>query len=166
MFRDVSECRVMEESGKTFKSSGITVLVVEDDHSFRDFLKLMLSAQGFKVLTVESPGKAMETAWTTPEVDLAYIDVNYENTLMTGFDLAEAIKKLKGPGFPFMIMSMNDDMENHRLSKKVGALGFAEKNYDCLEASIQYVKEKLDGPVKKVGDASHKVFSTHTQNPS
>ena len=76
------------------KVSGMTVLVVEDDPSFRDFLKLLLSAQGFRVLTVESPGKAMETAWVKSEVIFAYIDVNYENTTMTGFDLAEAIKKL------------------------------------------------------------------------
>lgn len=163
MVRHVSECRLMEETGNTFKSRGITVLVVEDDQSFRDFLKLMLSAQGFKVLTVESPGKAMETACLTPDIDLAYFDVNYENTTMTEFDLAEAIKKLKGSRFPFMIMSMNDDLGNHRRSQKTGALGFVEKNYESLEASIEYVKRILKENPESAGE-EHRIFNTRNLN--
>ena len=85
----------------------------------------------------------------TPEIQAAYIDVHYENSRMTGFEVAAKIKTIKGIDFPFVVMSTNDNQANQQNSKELGAVAFVDKHYESMKASTEYLREflgNLHGP--------------------
>ncbi len=124
------------------ENGGETVLVVEDDRAQRELLQMFLTDRGYKVRVAESPISALEAVSQSAEVDFAFIDINYAGSTLTGFDLA-ALFIQRGLHFPFVIMSMDDDLVNHQKSENVGALAFVEKTYDSMMESIQYVASIL-----------------------
>lgn len=144
------------------KERSASVLIVEDDEMFRDLLVRMFALEGFRVRDVGSPWKAIELIRRIPEINFAYIDINYDNTLISGFELAKELKRLKGNELSFMIMSMSDHPDHHWLSKKFGALGFVEKSYECIETSIKYIKRTS---LNLSNNCHHQVFNCQTVAP-
>lgn len=147
---------------ENIENGGKTVLVVEDDRAHRELLQMFLTDRGYKVRVAESPLRALDSLSQSADVNFAFIDVNYAGSTLNGFDLAALFIHRRLP-FPFVIMSMNDDLENHQKSENVGALAFVEKTYDSMMESIQYVTSILK---TKDGNSRlpHRIFNRNGRN--
>lgn len=134
----VSECRAMKKAGRSFKTSKINVLVVEDDQSNRELMQIYLKSLNYRVETAERPEQALELMQRDPDrFDLAYIDIHYAGTDMTGFDLVCEISISIEGSIPFFIMSMSDTSMNRTKATEIGAIDFLDKTFDDLERSIR-----------------------------
>ena len=147
---------------ENFENGAETVLVVEDDRAQREFLQMFLTDRGYKVRVAESPISALEVVSQSPDVDFAFIDINYAGSTINGFDLAAQFSQ-RGFHFPFVIMSMDDDIVNHQKSENVGALAFVEKTYDSMMESIQYVASFLKTKDKNPR-IPHRIFNRNGRN--
>jgi CheY-like chemotaxis protein len=85
------------------QSKGETLLVVEDDPILLEMGKQMLQRLGYRVLSAETPGKALSLAKESHnEIDLFLTDVVMPE--MNGRDLAEQLQKVR-PGIKHLFMS-------------------------------------------------------------
>lgn len=77
------------------------ILVVDDDDSIRELIRLALTSVGFDVVAVESGERAVEVVSATL-YDAAIVDL-----MMPGMDGMETIQALRtrAPGLPAVIMS-------------------------------------------------------------
>lgn len=147
---------------KNLENDGETVLVVDDDLAQRQLLQMFLTDRGYNVRVADSPISALEAVSWSADVDFAFIDINYAGSTLNGFDLA-ALFIQRGLHFPFVIMSMDDDLQNHQKSEKVGALAFVEKTYDSMMESIQYVASILKTKDQNLS-IPHRIFNRNGRN--
>lgn len=145
-----------------FENGGETVLIVEDDRAQRELLQMLLADRGYKVRVAESPVRALDEVSQSADIDFAFIDINYAGSTLKGFDLADLFIQ-RGLHFPFVIMSMDDDLENHQKSENVGALAFVEKTYDSMMESIQYVASILKSKDQNTR-LPHRIFNRNGRN--
>ena len=136
------------------------LLVVEDDPSFRSFLESFFRSKGFRVFPTESPEKALGLLQYLPHIDIAYLDINYSYTRMNGFSLAQKLNGLTEYCFPFVIMSMDDSVDNHRASEEVGALAFVQKDYRSFDESVKFIRDVLMTGVAT--HTSYRIFNRET----
>ncbi|MDX1524031.1 MAG: response regulator transcription factor [Anaerolineae bacterium] len=76
------------------------ILIVDDEHSIRFFLKEILTRDGHQVVTVES-GEAALQIIEEQEFDLALIDLNLGS--MTGIDVLTALRKQSPDTVPIVL---------------------------------------------------------------
>jgi two-component system chemotaxis response regulator CheY len=99
------------------------ILVVEDDASLRDLLRLHLSAAGYEVQTAEDGIAAGYKVLKAPP-DLIITDVNMPN--MDGFEFVAALKADKSlPPIPVIFLTSVEDGDQR--SRELGAVGYVTK---------------------------------------
>src|SRR3954463_7876719 len=100
-----------------------TILVVDDDESMRDLLRLHLGAAGYEVQVAEDAIVAgYMVLRSTP--DLIISDVNMPH--MDGFEFIAALKADSSvPDIPVIFLTSRDDGD-HR-GKELGAVGYLTK---------------------------------------
>jgi len=100
-----------------------TILVVDDDESIRQLLRLHLSSAGYTVLLAEDAIAAGYLVLRQPP-DLIIADVNMPH--MDGFEFVAALKSDKTlPYIPVIFLTSVEDGD-HR-GKELGAVGYLTK---------------------------------------
>src|SRR5947209_1126773 len=101
----------------------ITVLVVDDDPSIRELLRIHLGNAGYRVVLAEDAivaGRTIEKA--APDLVLLDLDMPY----MTGLEFLEVLKADKGlPSFPVVFLTPNP--AGRDLAATLGAAGYLAK---------------------------------------
>lgn len=99
------------------------ILVVDDDESMRDLLRLHLSAAGYEVEVAEDAIAAGYKVLKRPP-DLIISDVNMPH--MDGFEFVAALKADKSlPEIPVIFLTSHEEGD-HR-GKALGAVGYVTK---------------------------------------
>jgi CheY-like chemotaxis protein len=99
------------------------ILVVEDDASLRDLLRLHLSAAGYEVQVAEDGIAAGYKVLNAPP-DLIITDVNMPN--MDGFEFVAALKADKSlPPIPVIFLTSVEDGDQR--GRELGAVGYVTK---------------------------------------
>jgi CheY-like chemotaxis protein len=99
------------------------ILVVEDDASLRDLLRLHLSAAGYEVEVAEDGIAAGYKVLKSPP-DLIITDVQMPN--MDGFEFVAALKADKSlPPIPVIFLTSVEDGDQR--GRELGAVGYVTK---------------------------------------
>ncbi|OGA65137.1 MAG: hypothetical protein A3G81_18675 [Betaproteobacteria bacterium RIFCSPLOWO2_12_FULL_65_14] len=100
-----------------------TILVVDDDESLRQLLRLHLSSAGYEVLVAEDAIAAGYLVLRQPP-DLIISDVNMPH--MDGFEFVAALKSDKTlPDIPVIFLTSLE--EGDQRGKELGAVGYLTK---------------------------------------
>jgi two-component system chemotaxis response regulator CheY len=100
-----------------------TILVIDDDESMRDLLRMHLSSAGYDVQLAEDAIAAGYLVLRSPP-DLIITDVHMPH--MDGFEFIEALKADKSlPNIPVIFLTSLEEGD-HR-GKSLGAVGYVTK---------------------------------------
>ena len=122
-----------------------TILVVDDDQSLRELLKLHLSAAGY-IVTTASDGIEAGYAVLKDPPDLIITDVNMPH--MDGYQFVEALKSDKSlPKIPVIFLTSMDDVAR---GKELGAVGYITKPVRA-DRLLAVVAEHLPGGAYPIG---------------
>lgn len=123
--------------------SGSTVLVVDDDPSIRDLLRLHLGNAGYRVVLAEDAivaGHAI--ARESPDLLLLDLDMPY----MNGLEFLQALKRATDlPQFPIVFLTANPDGQD--LAITLGASGYLGKPIFVNELLREVAKHLPDGRI-------------------
>jgi two-component system cell cycle sensor histidine kinase/response regulator CckA len=118
-----------------------TIMVVEDDDGVRDLVRLMLEANGYRVLTMNDPDEATRVCRERPEaIDLLLTDVMMPE--INGRVLAEQLGAL-APSMRVLFMSGYSDEAVHRHGMLGERASFLEKPF-TERTLTRKVREVLD----------------------
>lgn len=101
------------------------ILVIEDDQSFLDLVRLHLSVAGYEVAAAEDPEEGLRSLISTPP-DLILLDLDLP--YLSGFEVLEALRS--EPAYrkiPVMIITGYKDDESYARCQKMGIDGFFTK---------------------------------------
>jgi len=108
-----------------------TILVADDQASNRELLEELLTAQGFKVISVSDGTAALQKVADTP-VDLVLMDVMMPH--LNGFEVCEKIKTNPETYLiPVVLITALSDKQNRIEGIKVGADDFLTRPVDRAE---------------------------------
>ncbi len=129
------------------------VFVIDDDSSARNGLSRLLRAAGYPVHAFDSANKFLEYV---DEYTSGCILLDIRMPGMSGDELALELKN-RNVNLPIIVVSADDDQENKRLAKDIGAVGFFRKPVDgtALLDMINWTlksngKENMNNDIKKV----------------
>ncbi len=118
-----------------------TVLIVDDDRSFRTVARLALTKAGYKVLEATDGASALELIQKTA-FDAMVIDARMP--VMDGFEMCARVQQTLGEMTPPMILStgLNDDASIQR-AFEAGAIDYVTKplNWRILTGKLNYLIE-------------------------
>ena len=123
-----------------------SVLVVDDERSMRDFLKILLEKEGHKVAIAES-GKTALDILDNQQVDVIVSDIRMPG--MTGIDLLEAVKE-QSPDLPVIMITAFASPDDAVLAMKNGAFDYITKpfNVDEIKSVIESATSKTQQTIK------------------
>jgi len=132
------------------------ILVVDDELSMREFLELMLSREGYKVLCAENGKKAISMI-NKQHFDLLLCDIKIGD--ISGIDVLRAAKK-QNPNTVVIMISAFASAEIAVEAMNEGAYDYVPKPFDNEELkqtikkaldlkTIEHEKETLDSDLKK-----------------
>jgi DNA-binding NtrC family response regulator len=141
-----------------------TILVVDDEKSVRDSLRMILSYARYGVELAEDGASALSILDSRP-IDLVLLDIKMPG--MDGIEVLEATVK-KNPELPVVIISGHGTIETAVEATKKGAFDFLSKPLDRdrllvtvrngleqrkLAAEYRQMKEKVEGKEKILGES-------------
>jgi two-component system nitrogen regulation response regulator NtrX len=141
-----------------------TILVVDDEKSVRDSLRMILTYARYEVEMAEDGAKALSTLDSRP-IDMVLLDIKMPG--MDGIEVLETMLK-KNPELPIVIISGHGTIETAVEATKKGAFDFLSKPLDrdrllvtvrnALEQrklAVEYkqMKEKVEGKEKILGES-------------
>ena len=115
-----------------------TILVVDDEKSFRDLYRITLSEAGFKTIEASSAEEAFSIISTT-HVDMAISDVRMEGG--DGLTLLKRVRE-KRPLLPFLLVTAYAEIRDAVLALKLGAVDYLAKPVDLVEL-VTAVRDEL-----------------------
>lgn len=122
-----------------------SILVVDDDQSLRELLKLHLSNAGYYVETAADGIEAGYAVLRSPP-DLIITDVNMPH--MDGYQFIEALKSDKSlPNIPVIFLTSMDDVAR---GKDLGAVGYITKPVRS-DKLLAVVAEHMPGGAYPIG---------------
>ncbi len=118
-----------------------TILIVEDEKSIRDVLKLNLQMDSYEVLTADNGVEAIELI-KDQKIDLILMDVMLPE--INGLEAANKIKSIR-PDLPIIMLSALDQSVDRVKGLKAGADDYVNKpfNYEELLLRIQKQLDKV-----------------------
>ena len=123
-----------------------TILVVEDDDSIRDLLRMHLSAAGYAVQVAPDAIAAGYLVLRSPP-DLIISDINMPH--MNGFEFVEALKADSTlPRIPVIFLTSYD--EGDERGKALGAVGYLTKPVRA-DKLLQLVAKHVPGGALPIG---------------
>ena len=123
-----------------------TVLVVDDDESLRDLLKLHLAGAGYDVLVAEDAIAAGYLVLRSPP-DLIICDVNMPH--MDGFEFVGALRADKTiPDIPIVFLTSVEEGDDR--GKELGAVGYLNKPVRA-DRLLKIVAEHVPGGAIPIG---------------
>ena len=129
-----------------------SVLIVDDERSMRDFLKILLEKEGHKVAIAESGKRALDIL-DHQQVDVIVSDIRMPG--MTGIELLEAVKG-ESPDLPIIMITAFASPDDAVLAMKNGAFDYITKpfNVDEIKSVIESATSKIQ-QTKKPQDLSN-----------
>ncbi|MBU1566996.1 MAG: sigma-54 dependent transcriptional regulator [Proteobacteria bacterium] len=123
-----------------------SVLIVDDERSMRDFLKILLEKEGHKVAVAESGNKALDVL-NNLDVDVIVSDIRMPG--MTGIELLETVKG-KHPDLPVIMITAFASPDDAVLAMKNGAFDYITKpfNVDEIKSVIASATNKNQQTIK------------------
>ena len=122
-----------------------SILVVDDDQSLRELLRLQLSAAGYDVSTASDGIEAGYAVLKNPP-DLIITDVNMPH--MDGYQFVEALKSDKSlPKIPVIFLTSMDEFDR---GQQLGAVGYITKPVRA-DKLLAVVAEHLPGGIYPIG---------------
>ncbi len=120
------------------------ILVVDDEHSMREFLQILLEREGYRVETVATAEQGMLSFEKDPH-DLVLTDLNLPG--MTGMDLLRSIKTRAArgaKGVPIILITAFGTAESAVEAMKMGAFDYVMKpfNNDELKMLVRRALER------------------------
>ena len=117
-----------------------SVLVVDDERSMRDFLKILLEKEGHKVATADNGEKALEILGSQA-VEVVISDIRMPG--ITGIELLESIKE-DFPDLPVIMITAFASPDDAVLAMKNGAFDYISKpfNVDEIKSVIESATSK------------------------
>jgi CheY-like chemotaxis protein len=122
-----------------------TVLVVEDEFAIADLLEMVLTDEGYRVLTAANGRQGLERLAEGPRPDLVISD--YMMPVLDGAELLRAMRESEAQrDIPCIVMS---SMPEANVRERIGDYAaFVRKPFD-LGAMVQLVTTILDTPRPK-----------------
>jgi|SRR5688572_27492770 CheY-like chemotaxis protein len=122
------------------------ILVVDDDESMRELIRIQLASAGYEVTTAADAIAAGYLVLKSPP-DLILSDVNMPH--MDGFEFVAALKADKTlPMIPVIFLTSNEDGD-HR-GKELGAVGYLTKPVRA-DKLLQLVAKHVPGGAIPIG---------------
>jgi len=123
-----------------------SILVIDDDESIRELLRLHLSAAGYEVRLAKDAIEAGYSVLANPP-DLLIVDVLMP--YMDGFEFVEALKADKTlPDIPVIFVTSVEDGEAR--GREMGAVGYLTKPVRA-DRLLALVAQHVPGGVRPVG---------------
>ena len=130
-----------------------SILIVDDERSMRDFLKILLEKEGHKVHTIESGDKAIGFL-DGQAIDVIVSDIRMPG--MSGIELLETVKT-RSPELPIIMITAFASPDDAVLAMKNGAFDYITKpfNVDEIKAVIASATNKAQPavPAQDLGNA-------------
>ena len=125
--------------------SGEKILIVDDERSITDLLKIHLEEEGYVILTAQSVDKALKALEQGP-VDLVMLDIRMPGK--DGFDFLQAVSTHHGrPKMPVIVMTGRGELES--LMEAIAVDGFVNKPFE-MHLVLRVVKQVLARKKKAV----------------
>ncbi len=107
---------------------GRTILVVDDEASMREFLDILLTGEGFRVLTAPNGRTALEIF----EREGDALDLVIQDLKMPGMDGVELLKrfKAKNPHLPVVVITAFSTWDNAVEAMRLGSYDYIRKPFD------------------------------------
>ncbi len=117
-----------------------SVLVVDDERSMRDFLKILLEKEGHEVTAAKGGASALDCLANQP-VDVIVSDIRMPG--MTGIELLETVKE-QFPKLPIILITAFASPDDAVLAMKNGAFDYISKpfNVDEIKSVIESATNK------------------------
>ncbi len=125
-----------------------SVLIVEDDDSIRDTLRLLLEAEGYPVITAQNGKDALSKLEALDQPCLVLCDLMMP--VMNGWEFIAEVKKDKLHGFatiPIIVVSAAGD---HAASQRGPVEGYIKKPLD-IDVLLKAVRRYCGPPSAKAG---------------
>jgi CheY-like chemotaxis protein len=123
-----------------------SILVVDDDESIRDLLRLHLSAAGYDVQVAQDAISAGYMVLRSPP-DLIITDINMPH--MDGFEFIAALKSDRSlPKIPVIFLTSVDDGDLR--GKELGAVGYVTKPVRA-DRLLSLVAQHVPGGAHPIG---------------
>ncbi len=123
-----------------------SILVVDDEQSMRDFLKILLQKEGYQVSTAADGNSALSHLETNP-FDLVISDIR-----MPGYDGLELLNSIKtqNSDIPVIMITAFASPDDAVFAMKNGAFDYISKpfNVDEIKSVIHSALSKKEGPVE------------------
>ncbi|MFA6586034.1 MAG: response regulator [Candidatus Paceibacterota bacterium] len=127
-------------------SSVVSILVVDDELSFCEVLKIGLQDEGYRCNISDGGAKAIKLL-REEKFDLVVLDIRFVSESIDGFDVLKFIKK-EYPKTKVIMMtafSSEEGIWNEINAKKFGAEDFIRKPF-ALEMLLRDIKQVLENP--------------------
>jgi len=117
-----------------------SILIVDDERSMRDFLKILLEKEGYEIFTAEHAQKGLEV-FKEKQPDLIISDVRMPEC--SGFELLRQVKE-ENPETPVILITAFAAPNDAVLAMKNGAFDYISKpfNVDEIKTVINSAVEK------------------------
>src|SRR5437867_12722473 len=112
-------------------SSGLRILVADDQKDILEALKLLLKSEGFEVETAASPRAVLSTL-EARDFDALLVDMNYTRDTTSGaegLDLLSRVQALEGAP-PIVVMTAWASIDGAVEAMRRGARDYVEKPWD------------------------------------
>ncbi|MDD5225832.1 MAG: response regulator [Candidatus Omnitrophica bacterium] len=125
--------------------SGEKILIVDDERSITDLLKLHLEEEGYVTVTAQSVDKALKALDQGP-IDLVMLDIRMPGK--DGFDFLRAVSTKHGiPKVPVIVMTGRGELES--LMEGIAVEGFVNKPFE-MHLVLGTIKKVLSSKRKTV----------------
>ncbi len=124
-----------------------SILVVDDERSMRDFLKILLGKEGYQVETAADGNQALESI-ADHAFDLVLTDIRMDG--MDGLELLNNIKELH-PSLPVVMITAFASPDDAVFAMKNGAFDYVSKPFNVDE--IKSVISSATSKKEQVADA-------------
>ncbi|MBP7845024.1 MAG: sigma-54-dependent Fis family transcriptional regulator [Proteobacteria bacterium] len=124
------------------KNTSFRVLIVDDESSIRDLLKMRLERRGHKIICASDGKEALEKQLSF-SAEVAICDIR-----MPGMDGFEVLKELH---IPTILVTGHGDKESAIKAVESGAFAFFEKPFDldALEVSVKRAGERYQMEIER-----------------
>ena len=112
-------------------STGIRILIADDQADVREALVLLFKAEGYQSETADSPGEALELL-RKEEFSLVLVDLNYTRDTTSGQEGIELLPRIQelDPAVPVVVMTAWANVQLAVEAMRRGARDFVQKPWD------------------------------------
>jgi two-component system response regulator PilR (NtrC family) len=118
----------MSDPGTALDLKGRTILVVDDESGMRDLLEILLTAEGFRVLTAPGGRAALEIF----DREGGAVDLIIQDLKMPGMDGVELLRRIKekSPELPVIVITAFSTWDNAVEAMRLGSYDYIRKPFD------------------------------------